>query len=54
MYDEPKDPETTGLIRCDDGPLDGKWHAQGDAFEFDGRPLRIETGIGAAACPSRR
>jgi hypothetical protein len=30
--------------RCIGGPLDGEWHSQGDAFEFDGRPVGLDSG----------
>ena len=40
----PIDTKPNNLHRCEGGPLDGEWHSQGSAFEFDGRSAGLESG----------
>lgn len=37
----PADPNPESLHRCDGGPS----HDEGEAFEFDGRPPGLESGV---------
>jgi hypothetical protein len=30
---------------CEGGPLHGEWHDEGEAFEFDGRPVGLGYGV---------